>query len=122
MKDQVMTVNTSVLLDELAKGEGLENAMETATIKQFNSFGREINVTKDEFVQRWTNHASEFRKILHIDRLRGFLDEIKAAAEATFDEIHEDQTKACIHAVPLDEECEDCTLDLESLRTEPHLD
>ena len=82
------------------------------TIKQFNSFSRNVEMTEEQFVDRWISHALELHKILHVDVYAGVLDLIKKGATERFEEIWVEQNSNCIHGVSFTARCEDCEADI----------
>jgi hypothetical protein len=55
------------------------------TIKTENSFGKEVSLTKEQFVKRWTNWAFDYYNLVHWSEAKEFVDKVKKTAEEYFD-------------------------------------
>ena len=69
------------------------------TIKTEGSFGKEINLTKEQFVKRWTSWAFDYYTLVHWSEAKEFVDKVKKTAEENFD--REVETKANMDALTI---------------------
>ena len=69
------------------------------TIKTENSFGKEVNLTKEQFVKRWTSWAFDYYNLVHWSEAKEFVDKVKKTAEENFD--REVETKANMDALTI---------------------
>ena len=74
--------------------------METVqTIKTENFFGKEISLTKKQFVERWRQWAFDYYNLVHWSEASEFVEMITTKAEEYFD--REVETKANMDALTL---------------------
>ena len=69
------------------------------TIKTENSFGKNINLTKEQFVKRWRQWAFDYYNLVHWSEASEFVEIITTKAEEYFD--REVETKANMDALTL---------------------
>ena len=69
------------------------------TIKTENSFGKDINLTKEQFVKRWRQWAFDYYNLVHWSEASEFVEMITTKAEEYFD--REVETKANMDALTL---------------------
>ena len=55
------------------------------TIKTENSFGKDINLTKEQFVKRWRQWAFDYYNLVHWSEANEFVTKVTATAEEYFD-------------------------------------
>ena len=55
------------------------------TIKTEGFFGKEINLTKDQFVKRWRQWAFDYYTLVHWSEANEFVAKVTATAEEYFD-------------------------------------
>ena len=67
------------------------------TIKTENSFGKNINLTKEQFVKRWRQWAFDYYNLVHWSEASEFVEIITTKAEEYFD--REVETKANMDAL-----------------------
>ena len=69
------------------------------TIKTENSFGKNINLTKEQFVKRWRQWAFDYYNLVHWSEASEFVEIITTKAEEYFD--RQVETKANMDALTL---------------------
>ena len=69
------------------------------TIKTENSFGKDINLTKEQFVKRWRQWAFDYYNLVHWSEASEFVEMITTKAEEYFD--RQVETKANMDALTL---------------------
>ena len=69
------------------------------TIKTENSFGKNINLTKEQFVKRWRQWAFDYYNLVHWSEASEFVEMITTKAEEYFD--RQVETKANMDALTL---------------------
>jgi len=55
------------------------------TIKTENSFGKDINLTKEQFVKRWRQWAFDYYNLVHWSEANEFVTKVTKTAEEYFD-------------------------------------
>ena len=55
------------------------------TIKTENSFGKQIELTKKQFVERWRQWAFDYYNLVHWSEASDFVEKITTTAEEYFD-------------------------------------
>lgn len=58
---------------------------EEPTIKTEGFFGKEIKLTKKQFVERWRKWAFDYYNLVHWSEAKEFVEKIKKTAEEAFD-------------------------------------
>ena len=69
------------------------------TIKTENSFGKDINLTKEQFVKRWRQWAFDYYNLVHWSEASEFVEMITTKAEEYFN--RQVETKANMDALTL---------------------
>jgi hypothetical protein len=55
------------------------------TIRTENSFGKDINLTKEQFVKRWRQWAFDYYNLVHWSEANEFVANVTKTAEEYFD-------------------------------------
>ena len=55
------------------------------TIRTENSFGKDINLTKEQFVERWRQWAFDYYNLVHWSEANEFVANVTITAEEYFD-------------------------------------
>ena len=55
------------------------------TIRTENSFGKDINLTKEQFVKRWRQWAFDYYNLVHWSEANEFVANVTITAEEYFD-------------------------------------
>ena len=66
------------------KGNNMETKTES-TIKTESFFGKEIKLTKKQFVERWREWAFNYYNLVHWSEAKEFVEKIEKTAEEYFD-------------------------------------
>lgn len=69
------------------------------TIKTESFFGREIKLTKKQFVERWRKWAFDYYNLVHWSEAKEFVEKVEKNAQELFD--REVETKANMDALTI---------------------
>ena len=78
------------------KGNNMETRKEP-TIKSESFFGKEIRLTKKQFVERWREWAFNYYNLVHWAEAKEFVEKIEKTAQELFD--REVEAEANINAL-----------------------
>ena len=63
----------------------IQTVQTVQTIKTENSFGKEVSLTKKQFVERWRQWAFDYYNLVHWSEASEFVEMITTKAEEYFD-------------------------------------